>query len=477
MPVPARSQSGLHIVLCGGDSYCDDVSKMAHHLGHEVTVLPFSNDPSTRSSIDASDLVLFVPTASGAEASLFLELLRETKSTRSIALISDAAARNKQLTTAAFSESIPWPCTALELRSKIAGKAVNRKHRTQRLPSRGLSQPFDSLVGRSAVFVQALRCAERAARCDAPLLLEGETGTGKELVARSVHGAGPRAQNAFVPVNCGALPDNLLENELFGHERGAYTDASAQYFGLVPQADKGTLFLDELDALSPKAQVALLRFVEDQEFRPLGGKQIQVSDVRIIAASNANLVSLVKEGRFRKDLYYRLSVIEVSLPPLRYRTGDIELLAAHFTTLFGKKYDRPKARLSRQGLTHMLKYSWPGNVREMQASIHREILMGTSDRLEVNPLAHVKADALDSAATHDFHGTFQEEKRRVTSKFEFEYLCWVMKLTQGNVTRAAIYSGQDRRDLGRLLKKYAIDRNRFASPQVGRGDSPSSTSE
>ena len=195
-----------------------------------------------------------------------------------------------------------------------------------------------NLVGHSPAFLEAMCDMRRLVRCDAPVLIVGETGTGKELVARAIHYLGARSSGPFVPINCGALPDHLVENELFGHERGAYTDAKSSALGAIGEAAGGTLFLDEVEALSPKAQAALLRFLQDREYRPLGARQARRADTRVVAASNADLRALSDRREFRSDLYFRLDILRVTLPPLRTRGADIELLATHFADLYARQY-------------------------------------------------------------------------------------------------------------------------------------------
>ena len=221
------------------------------------------------------------------------------------------------------------------------------------------------LLGQSQA-IQAVRAQlQRYAGCDVQLLIEGETGTGKELAAREIHYASARRGRPFVPVNCGAIPDSLIENELFGHDRGAFTDAKAAQPGLIDHARGGTLFLDEVDTLSAKGQVTLLRFLQDNEYRPVGGGAARTSDARIIAATNACLDSQVAAGRFRRDLQYRLNALYLHLPPLRERLGDVRLLAEHFLDAVAQRVHGPAKRWSEAAMQLLTAHSWPGNVREL----------------------------------------------------------------------------------------------------------------
>ena len=231
------------------------------------------------------------------------------------------------------------------------------------------------LIGRSPLFIKALRIVMRFAVHDVPLLISGPTGTGKELIAKAAHHLSRRQDRPFIPVNCGAFPDTLLENELFGHERGAYTGAVAANNGLIARADGGTLLLDEIDSLSPKAQVTLLRFLQDGSYRPLGASRQRGSDVRIIAATNADLDRMVEQGKFREDLIYRLDVMRVQLPALRERGEDVILLAEYFLRHFSEKYGSAIPDMSAEFRDWLMKQPWKGNVRELENTLHRQFLL------------------------------------------------------------------------------------------------------
>jgi two-component system response regulator GlrR len=310
------------------------------------------------------------------------------------------------------------------------------------------------LVGLSAIFRQTMDLVRRVARTEATVLIAGETGTGKELVARSIHYGGPRRDRPFIPVNCGALPDSLLENELFGHCRGAYTDARQDQLGLVQLAEDGSMFLDEIDSLTPKAQVALLRFLEERRYRPLGSSQTRAANVRIIAASNRALPELVESGEFRRDLYYRIKLIEIPLPPLRSRCGDAALLADYFLLQCAARYSSPPRRLSAGTRLWMDRYPWPGNVRELENLIHREFLLCDHEEICIEPPA---GEALAQAGACD-QGEglmdYRRAKAAAIARFDRDYLMRVMAEAKGNVSSAARLAGKERRALGKLLKRY-----------------------
>lgn len=327
-----------------------------------------------------------------------------------------------------------------------------------------------NMVGNSAAFRETLTRIKRISRCDVQIMIEGETGTGKEMAARAIHYLSARRDFPFIPVNCGAIPDNLVENELFGHAKGAFTDAREAQPGLVKQADGGTLFLDEVDALSPKSQVSLLRFLQDRQYRPLGGSRLLSADVRVISATNADLAKLTEEGGFRSDLLFRLNIMTVSMPPLRERQQDIALLADHFIRQLSVRYGQPRKSLHPDTLAWLKCYQWPGNIRELENFLHREYLLTDGDVIRI--------DAQNSAADSDERRGrksdrrssrsqitglgFSTAKTRVIAEFEKTYLEHLMSESHGNVTAAAKLAGKERRAFGKLLKKYGLQKDHYA---------------
>ena len=237
------------------------------------------------------------------------------------------------------------------------------------------------MIGQSEAFHAIQALIDKMAAFDAPVLIEGETGTGKELAARAIHYGGARRGGPFVPINCGAVPDSLIENELFGHRRGAFTDARDDQAGLAALANGGTLFLDEIDALTRKGQVTLLRFIQDHQFRPLGGRSEQQADVRIIAASHRSLDQQTETGEFRLDLLYRLKLMHLELPPLRVRRGDIPLLAVHFIKVGSARFGKPERGLDTATLDWFERYAWPGNIRELENLVLRAFLLSEGTQI------------------------------------------------------------------------------------------------
>lgn len=361
-------------------------------------------------------------------------------------------------------EFVTWPCDSVEFTLR-----VTRMRQKMETVTGGMekSRRESNLVGSSIEFNKVLNLIEIFQACDAPVLIEGETGTGKEVVARAIHYKSARQGYPFIPVNCGALPDSLVENELYGHAKGAYTDAKTEQSGFVGQAEGGTLFLDEIEALSPKAQVSLLRFLQEYQYRPLGKDKTLQANVRVIAASNVDAGQLVETGQLRRDLYFRLNILRVNLPPLRARPEDILDLVEYFLELYCRQYKVGQKRLHPDLYAGLLDYDWPGNVREVENSVHRAVLMSAGEVLtdaEFNLNTHGSPCEPDTEIlSTELHVLgFSAAKSRVIENFEKRYLQQIMKETQGNVSEAARHACKERRALGKLLKKYGIDRNDFA---------------
>jgi len=319
------------------------------------------------------------------------------------------------------------------------------------------------MLGNSPAFRLAVSLLRRFAACDAPVLIEGDTGTGKELAAREIHYRSARQERPFVPVNCGAVPDALMEDELFGHVTGAYTDARSPRDGLVEIAVGGTLFLDEIDTLPPKGQVSLLRFLQDHQFRAVGSTKVRTADVRVVAACNSNLKDLVEEGHFRRDLFFRLNALYVRLPSLREREGDINVLTSHFLDLAAKRLKRVAPRLSAAAMKALNDYAWPGNVRELESVLFRAVLMTEGAEIAASTVGlHAASDPVVVRdvgvrfSSRDEFDRFVKAKAVVVTAFEFGYLNELIRRSNGNITLAAKMSGTERRQLGKLLKKHGI---------------------
>jgi len=312
------------------------------------------------------------------------------------------------------------------------------------------------VIGDSPVFRQALHKVNLLAKSKAAVVISGETGSGKELLARAIHYQSARLSRPFIPVNCGALPDELFENELFGHVKGAYTNASSAEKGLIAEADGGTLFLDEVDTLSPAAQVKLLRFLQRGEYRPLGSSKSMVADVRVISATNTDLGRLVETKAFREDLHYRLNVLSLSIPPLRQRGTDILKLASHFVNVYAREQGRETPRFSDEALRQFLEYRWPGNVRELESVIQRAIVLQDAEILTPEDFALPCVESPRSEAA-----LFRKGKSLAIGQFERNSIAKLLAAHGGNISQAAKAAGKDRRSFQRLVSKYSLDRKSF----------------
>jgi DNA-binding NtrC family response regulator len=315
---------------------------------------------------------------------------------------------------------------------------------------------MQQFIGKAPAFLAAVEKVPRVAGCDAPVLLSGETGTGKEMCARAIHYLSPRAKKPFIPINCGSIPADLFENEMFGHEAGAFTDARQSRRGLIAEAEGGTLFLDEIDSLPSQTQVKLLRFLQDRQYRPLGASQYRQANTRILAASNQNLLRKVQEKAFREDFYYRLKVITLHLPSLVERREDITLLATYFLTLSAREYNRPVTHLSPDAMQKLNTYNWPGNVRELENVIRQAVILvdGAVIRAcDINLPTDISEPGDDRTHRHE---PFKVAKARMIEDFERAYLNDIVAYHDGNISKAARAAKKDRRSFFALLKKYSL---------------------
>ena len=318
-----------------------------------------------------------------------------------------------------------------------------------------------NLVGRSEALLRVIDIVKRIAEYDVIVSIYGETGTGKELIARALHYLSSRADGPFVPVNCGSLHDSLVESELFGHKRGAFTDARSDHAGFIERARGGTLFLDEIHSLSRKAQVSLLRFLQDMQYERVGGGTLKTADVRVVVASNVDLTDFHKRGDdFRDDLFYRLDMMPIRMPPLRERREDIPLLVEHFLEKFKAHHALEDRCLGPSAQQWLMDQDWPGNVRQLQNCVHRGLLLAEGAEIDVQ---HLQPDHSDFAVGVDSLGDlpFKDAKTQVLERFEHDYLRSIMVRCNGNVSLAAQRASTDRSTLGRLLKKHHINHRDF----------------
>ncbi len=334
--------------------------------------------------------------------------------------------------------------------------------------------PRHQMIGRSASLEMVLATVAKVAPSDANVLVNGESGTGKELVARALHANSPRSRVSFVPVDCAALPCHLLESELFGHEKGAFTGANQVKRGLLELAHGGTLFLDEIGELTPELQAKLLRTVQERTFRRLGGERLLSVDIRIISSTNRDLDAEVQQGRFRRDLLYRLNVVSVSLPPLRDRPGDVTLLAHHFLQEFATACNKPCPRMSPDALRLLERYQWPGNIRELRNVMERVVVLCDSDSVRVRDLpAYIREQARLGKQIHAAMGYKAAREQWLESQGS-QYLTTLLRRHHGNISAVAREAQISRKSVYVLLRRFDIDPRQF-SALSGPAKSPTVT--
>jgi DNA-binding NtrC family response regulator len=313
----------------------------------------------------------------------------------------------------------------------------------QELAARGL-------IGKSPAFLQTLSRIPLAARTNTPVLIVGETGTGKELIARAIHDSSTRRDSAFIPVDCASIPDHLFENELFGHARGAFTDARNDQKGLVGIANGGTLFLDEIDSLSLGAQAKLLRFLQERTYRPLGSDAFLRANVKILTATNKNLNALVETEQFRSDLLFRVNVLQLDLAPLRERREDISLLARHFVNTLCAEHGMPRKTLTAAAWRNLEEYHWPGNIRELYNMLQSAVIL--CERFQISS-CDLSRGWTESVAGND-RASFREARTKAVESFERRYVEDLLRECGGNISLSARIAHKERRAFGRLVKKY-----------------------
>ncbi|KPJ50118.1 MAG: hypothetical protein AMJ41_01900 [candidate division Zixibacteria bacterium DG_27] len=322
---------------------------------------------------------------------------------------------------------------------------------------------FEEILGASPQMAKVLSTVADLADTDSTVLIEGESGTGKELLARAIHFNSSRAEKPFIPINCAAIPETLLESELFGYEKGAFTGAVKRKLGRFQIANDGTIFLDEIGELSPVLQVKLLRFLSTQEFEPLGSTQILKSDVRIITATNRNLNEMIQTGEFREDLYYRVNVIKIELPPLRERKGDLELLTEHFIEKFSKRYDRKLSGIDDVAMETLLRYNFPGNVRELENTMERAVVLTRATQIGYSDLPdYIKSHSSqgDGEVLPKTNRELMKTKRQLYKKtigeLERHFLLSALEEAGGNISEAARRAQMQRKQFQRLMKRHNV---------------------
>lgn len=338
----------------------------------------------------------------------------------------------------------------LTVKRIIEGKKLELENLILRQELSQRKAAFPDIIGSSEPMQRVFAVMEKVIPSKTNILITGESGTGKGLVAQAIHESGPRKDKPFISINCGAIPENLLESELFGHKKGAFTSAVEDKKGLITMANGGTLFLDEIGELPAALQVKLLHVIQSRELTPVGDTRPVTVDVRIIAATNADLIQRVKEGRFREDLYYRINVIEIRMPSLRERKDDIPVLIKHYLEVFSKESGKNIRDVDYEAMQALLAYDWPGNVRELRNTIERAVVLAEGDIITIHDLP-------DKIRTIDIEGVQTSTLRQALDGFEREYIRRSLAENKGNKEATAVKLGIDLATLYRKLKKLRID--------------------
>ena len=407
-----------------------------------------------------SDSDLLVPVGIPATPDLpaLLDWARARASARPLlgVLARDAPGALLHAASRDLDDFVLWPAAPAELECRALRLLAQARDGGDAVPNRtGEIRALRSLVGESPAFRRAVERIPLVAASEASVLLAGETGTGKELAARAIHALSRRRDGPFVPVDCGALPETLFENEMFGHERGAFTDAHRRREGLVALAAGGTLFLDEVDALGSGAQAKLLRLLQERTYRPLGGDRFLRADVRILAASNRDLARAVRTSQFRADLFFRLDVLQIHLPPLREREGDAILLAESFLETLASRGEPPRS-LAPAAARKLALHAWPGNVRELWTVIQRAVVFARGPRLLPADLPLTAEPSPPGEGDGEGSKTFRAARADAVAAFERTYVGELLRRNAGNITHAAREARAERRAFGRLVKKYDL---------------------
>ncbi|MDP9933020.1 two-component system response regulator GlrR [Variovorax paradoxus] len=431
--------------------------------GYQVTAVTSAETALTQLEIEHPQLVLSDVRLPGRDGlQLFDEIRKRHPSLPVILLTAHGTIPDAvEATARGVFTYLTKPYDGRELLDKIAqALALGAPAST---PAKGGDESWRSdIVSRSNRMSELLAEARMVAKSDASVLLRGDSGAGKEMLARAIHKASSRADKPFVAVNCGAIPEALLESELFGHMKGAFTDAHANHKGLFQQADGGTLLLDEIGDMPPALQVKLLRVLQERAVRPLGASQSIEVDVRIISATHRDLDAAMAAGQFREDLYYRLNVVTLTLPPLSARREDIPLLANHFLQKLSTKYGKRLSGFAPEALKALATAAWPGNVRQLYNVVEQVCALSSSPLI---PLALVqRALRVPTVEVQ----TYAEAKQR----FERDYLVGLLKLTDGNVADAARLADRNRTEFYRLLQKHELTPGHFKADAVAPGSEP-----
>jgi DNA-binding NtrC family response regulator len=452
----ATSRDSAHILLFeDDDTLASLLARVLRSEGYDVDVFDSADSMPSPSKLAGYDVVLSdVHLANETNGHDVLRRVREAAATTPVILMTayaDIEGAMNAVGQGAY-DYLGKPIEPNELKRMVA-EAIVRRKLAQTSDKPAASPPTGQIVGTTAGMLAVYKTVAHVAPTTATVLIVGESGTGKELVARAIHAKSQRAAKAFVAINCGALPESILESELFGHERGSFTGATATKHGMFEEAKGGTLFLDEIGEISPKMQVQLLRVLQESEIRRVGGAETIKVDVRVVAATNRDLKTEVMAGRFREDLLFRLQVLTVMVPPLRDRRGDITLLVRHFIARHAERLGRPAPRVAPEVHEMLEAYEFPGNVRELSHVIERAMLLAREGVITGSDLPpEVAQNWSTRASTLGAAGALADDWPTV-AVLERRYIDRVLARTGGNKTRAADILGIDRRTLNRMFAR------------------------
>ncbi len=467
MSQPAEGVKGLRVIVADDDDQSLQIATLIlRDLQFDVRAVHSGLGALKLLEEEGADLIvtdLVMPQMDGQE---LLLAARARLPQLPIVIMSgqDSVERAVALLQAGATDYIAKPLHLAEFRSRILA-VIDRLRLREEVAA--LQRELDSelevmqgvVIGSSPAMLRVWRKLRRVARTTAPVILLGESGTGKEVLARALHDWSPRRPRAFVTVNCGSIPEGLFESEMFGHRRGAFTGAQADHAGLVEASAGGTLFLDEVGEIPMASQAKLLRFLESQEFRRVGDTKAQRADVRVCSATNRNLSEMIKEGKFREDLYYRLNVVTVEVPPLRERMSDVPELAALLLVDAASQFGVEVHALAPLALEKLLSYGWPGNVRELRNKLQQAVASAlgpvlTAEELDL-PTSSAPAPGRDEPGSAELP-PLRAARKDLLDRFERDYVRRLLASTKGNVSRAAVVAGVPRKALARMIARHDL---------------------
>ncbi len=441
--------------------------------GHEVGVAGSGDEAIAQLRTEPWDLVL--TDLSLGRGPSGMDVLQAAKSLRpETAVVMITAHGSEKLAVQAMKagaeDYVPKPFDNDELRL-VVQRALERtrlaRENRMLLERIGRDVGFESLIGSGPAMRRVFETIQKVAETDLTVLVRGESGTGKELVAQALHHRSPRRDRPFVAVNCAAISRELVESELFGHEKGAFTGADARRIGRFEAADGGTIFLDEIGDMPLETQSKVLRVLQERSFERVGGTKTIEADVRVVAATHRDLEAEVKRGRFREDLYYRLRVVEIALPPLRQRPEDIAPLVERFLDQLATRLGRERRRMGAAALARLARHSWPGNVRELRNVIEQAAVLASRDVIDEEDLRLDAAPAAAEAVPSGAGGSFAEAKRRATEAFERDYLLRALRANGGNVSRTAEAIGMVRQSLQQKIRELGLRAEDWSGGEKG----------